>query len=89
MIGTPDAKYGEVVGAFIAINSEFGGRRPSDEELQNWIRQTLGRHKAPRHIFVFGTEGIDREIPVTGSGKVRKEELRKMAAEIMRSRATS
>lgn len=89
MIGIPDAKYGEVVGAFISVSSEFDDRRPSDEELQNWIRQTLGRHKAPRHIFVFGKEGVDREIPVTGSGKLKKEELRKMAAEIMRSRAPS
>lgn len=98
MIGIPDQKYGEVVGAFIAlagtdttsnINHEADAqtqKRPSDEELRAWTRETLGRHKAPQHIFVFGQEGVDRTIPVTGSGKVRKVDLRKIAAAVLERR---
>lgn len=86
VIGIPDTKYGEVVGAFIALVPGFDGKRPSYEELRKWIRETLGRHKSPQHFFVFGEEGVDREIPVTGSGKVRKVDLRRIAAEVLQRR---
>ncbi|KAL4786318.1 hypothetical protein BJX76DRAFT_365965 [Aspergillus varians] len=85
VIGVPDQKYGEVVGAFIAVAE--GAARPSDEELRAWTRETLGRHKAPQHVFVFGEEGVDRTVPVTGSGKVRKVDLRKIAAGVLDGRA--
>lgn len=87
VVGIPDSKYGEVVGAFIAVAQRFDAKPPSDEELQNWVRETLGRHKAPEYFFVFGREGIDREVPVTGSGKVRKVDLRRMAGEVLKSRS--
>lgn len=77
VIGIPDPKYGEVVGAFIQLAA--GQNRPTDVELRAWTRETLGRHKAPQHVFVFGEEGVSSTVPVTGSGKVRKVELRQMA----------
>ena len=99
MIGIPDQKYGEVVGAFIALAGTDASnksheadaqtktqKRPSDEELRAWTRETLGRHKAPQHVFIFGQEGVDRTIPVTGSGKVRKVDLRKIAAAVLERR---
>ncbi|KAJ5915023.1 hypothetical protein N7504_003906 [Penicillium tannophilum] len=86
VVGIPDQKYGEVVGAFIKLSA--GQNRPSDEDLRVWTRETLGRHKAPQFIFVFGEEGVPSTVPVTGSGKVRKVELRQMAAEAL-SRATA
>ncbi|KAI9374717.1 acetyl-CoA synthetase-like protein [Aspergillus egyptiacus] len=85
VIGIPDPKYGEVVGAFIALAE--GQTRPSDDELRTWTRETLGRHKAPQHVFVFGEEGVDRTVPVTGSGKVCKVDLRKIAARVLERRA--
>ncbi|KAL6236828.1 hypothetical protein BDW75DRAFT_205818 [Aspergillus navahoensis] len=84
VIGIPDPKYGEVVGAFIALAE--GAKRPSDDELRAWTRETLGRHKAPQHVFVFGEEGVDTTVPVTGSGKVRKVDLRKIAARVLERR---
>lgn len=84
VIGIPDHKYGEVVGAFIQL--AVGQTRPSDEELRDWIRETLGRHKAPQHVLVFGEEGVPSTIPVTGSGKVRKVELRQMATSALAER---
>ncbi|KXG49181.1 AMP-dependent synthetase/ligase [Penicillium griseofulvum] len=85
VIGISDPKYGEVVGAFIAIAS--GASRPTDDELRTWTRETLGRHKAPQYVFVFGEEGTSSTVPVTGSGKVRKVELRQMAMEVLAERA--
>ncbi|KAG0153810.1 hypothetical protein PDIDSM_1189 [Penicillium digitatum] len=84
VIGIPDSKYGEVVGAFITITS--GAGRPTDDELRAWTRETLGRHKAPQHVFVFGEEGASSTVPVTGSGKVRKVELRQMAMAVLAER---
>ncbi|CAL5867097.1 uncharacterized protein PFLUO_LOCUS1309 [Penicillium psychrofluorescens] len=85
VIGIPDQKYGEVVGAFIAL-APGDGARPSDEELRAWTRETLGRHKAPQYIFVFGEEGVSSTVPVTGSGKVRKMDLRQAAATVLAQR---
>lgn len=84
MIGVPDPKYGEVVGAFIALAP--GQQRPPDDELRAWTRETLGRHKAPQYVFVFGQEGVEETVPVTGSGKIRKVDLRKMAGEVLQRR---
>ncbi|CAG8082522.1 unnamed protein product [Penicillium salamii] len=84
VIGIPDPKYGEVVGAFIAVAA--GAARPTDDELRVWTRETLGRHKAPQHVFVFGEEGASSEVPVTGSGKVRKVDLRDMATAVLAQR---
>ncbi|PIG82997.1 long-chain-fatty-acid-CoA ligase [Aspergillus arachidicola] len=86
VIGIPDHKYGEVVGAFIALAPGYEDKRPSDEELRVWTREKLGRHKAPQYVFVFGEEGVDRTIPITGSGKVRKVDLRKTAAQVLERR---
>lgn len=89
VIGIPDAKYGEVVGAFIAVAAGYEDKKPSVEELRNWTRETLGRHKAPQYVFVFGEEGVDRTVPVTGSGKVRKVDLRKIAAGVLERRGNN
>jgi long-chain acyl-CoA synthetase len=85
VIGIPDQKYGEVVGAFIALVPSEDAR-PSDEELRAWTRETLGRHKAPQYVFVFGEEGVSSTVPVTGSGKVRKVDLRQAAATVLAQR---
>jgi long-chain acyl-CoA synthetase len=84
VVGIPDQKYGEVVGAFIQITP--GQTRPSDDDLRAWTRETLGRHKAPQYVFVFGEEGVPSTVPVTGSGKVRKVELRQMATAALAQR---
>ncbi|KAL4897078.1 hypothetical protein BDV59DRAFT_209486 [Aspergillus ambiguus] len=73
VIGIPDQQYGEVVGAFIGLAPMYKKPRPSNEDLRRWTLETLGRHKTPRHFFVFGEEGIGHRTPVTGSGKILKE----------------
>lgn len=81
VVGIPDARYGEVVGTFLVL--EEGHQRPSDEEIRDWTRQTLGRHKAPRYVFVFGDEGVPGGMPQTGSGKIQKQILRDLGRKLI------
>ncbi|KAH8672882.1 hypothetical protein BGZ60DRAFT_485381 [Tricladium varicosporioides] len=88
VVGIRDAKYGEVVGAFLQHIDEVESQRkyPTDDEIRAWIRQVLGRHKAPAHVFWFGEEGIPEKVPQTGSGKVKKPEVRILAEKVMAER---
>lgn len=72
-MGIPDEKYGEVVACFLkAANSNI---RPADDEIQQWVRMRLGRHKAPRWVFWIGDPGVGDDFPKTGSGKHQKHIL--------------
>ncbi|KAK0106200.1 hypothetical protein ONS96_003844 [Cadophora gregata f. sp. sojae] len=86
VVGIPHPKYGEIVVAFL-LPSHFSHwlDRPTDEELRGWVRQALGWHKAPVHVFWFGDEEVGmEEVPQTGSGKVKKHVLRKVGEEIVK-----
>ncbi|KAH8201501.1 hypothetical protein TruAng_004349 [Truncatella angustata] len=85
--GLKDAHYGEVVGAFL----QDGGsnERPSDQEMRDWVRQNLGKHKAPAHIFWLGEDGVPVDVPLTGSGKVKKYEMARFGEESLRKRRLS
>lgn len=82
--GLKDAHYGEVVGAF--LQGEDGKPRPTDQEMRDWVRQKLGKHKAPAHIFWLGEGGVPLDVPLTGSGKVKKYEMAKFGEETLRKR---
>jgi acyl-CoA synthetase (AMP-forming)/AMP-acid ligase II len=43
----------------------------------------LGRHKAPVHVFWLG-EDCSGEVPLTGSGKIKKFVLRDVAEELLK-----
>ncbi|KAF7593974.1 Acyl-CoA synthetase member 2 mitochondrial [Aspergillus hancockii] len=76
VVGLKDEMYGEVVSAFLQALSQHN--RPSLNEVQDWVRQVLGRHKAPVYIFWVGPENPIEHYPATGSGKIRKDILREM-----------
>lgn len=86
--GVKDARYGEVVAAFLQAEgfSKNGDERPTDEQVRDWVRLTLGRHKAPEHVFWLGEDGVPLEVPLTGSGKVKKFEMARFGEEILRKR---
>ena len=90
VVGLKDAHYGEVVAAFLQSGTGAGGeaqrRRPSDDEMREWVKQKLGRHKAPAHIFWLGEGGVAPDVPLTGSGKVKKYEIARQGEEILRKR---
>ena len=74
VVGVPDPKYGEVVGAFVRRKA---GSDITEGDAQEYARARMARYKAPRYVFF-----ID-EFPMTASGKIQKYKLRDMAAEAL------
>lgn len=81
VVGLPHPRYQEVPAAF--LHRAEGAQRPSDDEIREWTRLTLGRHKAPVHIFWLGEDGVTSEIPITGSGKIKKFEMRRIGQALL------
>lgn len=44
VVGVPDEKYGEVVGAFIITKDADKSKAPSEDEIRNWVREKLSNH---------------------------------------------
>ncbi|KAJ4193163.1 hypothetical protein NW767_010452 [Fusarium falciforme] len=76
VVGIKDARYGEVVAAFVQQEEGSGPGRPSTSELQTWVGKTLARHKIPAYIWWIGDKDVCKTLPQTASGKVRKVALR-------------
>jgi fatty-acyl-CoA synthase len=74
VVGIPDERYGEIVGAFV-IPRKGADVRP--EDIRDYCRGRIARFKIPRHVFLV--DGF----PLTASGKVRKFKLRELAAELL------
>jgi fatty-acyl-CoA synthase len=70
VVGLPDEKYGEVVGAFVIRK---GGADLAEEDILDFARTRIASYKRPKHIFF-----VD-EFPMTASGKVQKYKLRELA----------
>jgi fatty-acyl-CoA synthase len=66
VVGVPDAKWGEVPKAFVALKP---GAQVSAEELVEFCHGHLARFKAPKHV-AFG------DLPKTSTGKIQKYVLR-------------
>ncbi|WP_082235624.1 acetate--CoA ligase [Halobacillus massiliensis] len=72
VIGKPDRVHGEIVKAFITLNSGFEKSEELLEDIRLFVRQGLAAREAPKEIEV-----ID-ELPKTEiSGKVLRRELKK------------
>ncbi len=74
VIGIPDEKYGEIVGAFIIREDESD---ITEEDVRDYSSTKIARYKVPKKVFF-----ID-EFPLTASGKIQKFKLRDMAVELM------
>jgi fatty-acyl-CoA synthase len=74
VVGVPDPKYGEVVGAFIRKKA---GADITEADVQEFCRARMARYKAPKYVFFV------EEYPLTASGKVQKYKLREMAAQAL------
>ncbi|KND87610.1 putative acyl-CoA synthetase YngI [Tolypocladium ophioglossoides CBS 100239] len=82
VVGVPDDKYGEEVACFIRQAEKSA--RLSAVHVADWVRQTLGRHKAPKHVFWIGDAAVGDDFPKTGSGKHQKHVLRGIGARLLR-----
>lgn len=61
VVGIPDEKYGEIVGAFV-IPKE--GYEIKEEDVRDFALEKIARYKVPKHVFVV------EEFPMTASGKI-------------------
>jgi len=68
IIGIPDEKWGEQVGAVIRLRE--GVAQPDPAELRAWCRERISAHKTPTHWFFI------EAYPMTPSGKIQKFVLR-------------
>ena len=75
VVGVPDEKYGEEVMAWIILKE---GETATAEEIREFCRGKISRHKIPRYI-----EFTD-SYPMTASGKIQKFKLREMAKQRLR-----
>ena len=74
VVGVPDEKYGEELCAWIILREST---KATPEEIQDFCRSQISRHKIPRHIrFV-------ESFPMTITGKVQEYLIREaMIAEL-------
>ena len=77
VVGIPDEKYGEIVGAFVVLN-EGSDLTPAD--IRDYSLTKIARYKVPKHVFIV------EEYPLTASGKVQKFKLRDMAVELLENK---
>lgn len=82
IVGVPDDKYGETVGAFLELKD--GATKPADDVIKKWVRDELAYFKAPVHIWWLGDGAVPEEWPKTMSGKVSKPELRKLVEDLVK-----
>lgn len=73
VIGVPDATYGEELMAVVMMRD--GASPLTVEQLREFCAGRLAHFKVPRYLRV-----VD-EFPMTVTGKVRKDEMRRQAAE--------
>jgi fatty-acyl-CoA synthase len=78
VVGIPDDKYGEIVGAFIVLEDNF---TLEEEDVRDYSLKEIARYKVPKHVFFV--EGF----PLTASGKIMKFKLREQAIELLKERA--
>jgi mevalonyl-CoA ligase len=81
VFGVPDERYGEAVAAVLRAE-----KKSTDEDVQSWVAEELSRHKVPKYVFWLGDHGFGQDFPRTGSGKIQKFALRKIAEEALQKR---
>ncbi|MBF6132353.1 AMP-binding protein [Nocardia otitidiscaviarum] len=75
VIGVPDAKYGEELMAWVRLREDAPLLTP--QALREFCTGRLAHFKIPRYVHV-----VD-EFPMTVTGKIRKVEMREVAARLL------
>jgi fatty-acyl-CoA synthase len=66
VVGVPNRRYGEEVGAFIKLKQ---GASVTEEDVKDFCRGRISRYKIPQHVAFVDT------YPMTASGKIQKYKL--------------
>jgi long-chain acyl-CoA synthetase len=74
VVGVPDPKVGQLIKAYVVLQSEARGKI-SEEEIIEYCRENMAHYKVPNIIEFRG------ELPKTDVGKVSRRELREEAEE--------
>jgi long-chain acyl-CoA synthetase len=74
VVGVPDPKVGNLIKAYVVLESEARGKI-SEEEIINFCKDKLAHYKVPKIIEFRG------ELPKTDVGKVSRRELREEGEE--------
>ena len=74
VVGVPDGKYGEIVGAFVIPDDEAD---ITEEDVIDYASTKIARYKVPRHVFFVNN------FPLTASGKIQKFKLREQATQLV------
>ncbi|HQO13773.1 MAG TPA: AMP-binding protein [Smithellaceae bacterium] len=69
VVGVPDVKVGQLVKAFVVLESEARGMI-SEQDIMDYCRKNLAPYKVPKIVEFVG------EIPKTDVGKVSRRELK-------------
>jgi fatty-acyl-CoA synthase len=65
-LGVDDEKFGQRLKAFVVLRD---GRKLSEDEIKNYVKENLARYKVPREVVFLD------ELPRNSTGKVLKREL--------------
>jgi acyl-CoA synthetase (AMP-forming)/AMP-acid ligase II len=66
-VGVPDEKWGESVKAVLVLRP---GAEVGEDEIIDFCKSHMASYKKPRSVEFWG------ELPKTGSGKIKKDEIR-------------
>jgi mevalonyl-CoA ligase len=80
VFGVSDERYGEAVAVVLRAEKKL-----SDEDIQSWVAEELAKQKVPKYVFWIGEDGFG-DFPRTGSGKIQKFALRRMAEAALEKR---
>ena len=75
VVGKPDKERGSIVMAYVRLMKGIAKDDNTREQLQQFVKDNLAVYKYPREI-----EFVD-SFPLTSSGKIRRNVLRKRASE--------
>jgi acyl-CoA synthetase (AMP-forming)/AMP-acid ligase II len=70
VIGVPDERLGEVPFAYVQLKTD---QKVTAEEIVTYCKERVSGFKVPRHVRF-----VD-QFPMTGSGKIQKYEMKKVA----------
>jgi acyl-CoA synthetase (AMP-forming)/AMP-acid ligase II len=76
-VGVAHDTLGEIVVSCVIVRE---GHQLDEEEVRQFAKQSLASYKVPRRVLFFSEE----DLPMTGSNKIRRPELRKLASQLVK-----
>jgi acyl-CoA synthetase (AMP-forming)/AMP-acid ligase II len=73
VVGFPDAHYGQIVGAYVALRSDVSPK-PGEDELRQFVADRIAAYKVPERIIIL------EEMPLNSTGKVDRKKLHALAS---------